>query len=506
MTGRARSAVAIGTSYVRFLSSVAAVIVVTPIAVRELGAAGFGLWALALASIGLVGLLESGITSTAVRYAAAAEGAGDEAGRNRCLSTLALLGAVVGLSVALLAWSLAPAFAILFGLRAVDAPTFVLLVRVGGVAVGLSLPAGIWRAALVARGDLPLVNVVETACVLAGALVTALGLARGDGILAMIAGFAVTTLAPSLASMPLAHLRSGTLSIRPRLASLATWRELRGFAGAAMLANTAGVAAARVEPMLVKSFMPLAAVGHFSVASRIAEYLSLLARQFANALSPSIAQAHGAGRTAEIRGLLLGGTATLFAGTTMVASVIVLHADSLLTLWLGPDFAAAAPAVRILVAAAAVSSLSLTAANVLGMTGGHRTVATSAACAAALRLCAGALLLPAVGLTGPGIAAIVASLLFDTGLVLRRTCRSLGVGLPEFLRSAAGPGLTGLAGFWIAAAATGSAVEVSTWRGLLVHAALLAVVSGACVLPWLVLAMRRARPQSAGVESVGALS
>lgn len=506
MTSGARSAIAIGSSYVRFLAGMAAVVFVTPIAVGELGASGFGLWALALASIGLVGLLESGITSSAVRYAAAAEGAGDEAGRNRCLSTLALLGALVGIAVALLAWSLAPAFAILFGLRAVDAPTFVLLVRVGGVAVGLSLPAGIWRAALVARGDLPLVNLVETASVLAGALVTALGLARGDGIVAMITGFAVATLVPGLASMPLAHLRSGTLSIRPQLASLATWREVRGFAGAAMLSNTAGVAAARVEPMLVTSFMPLAAVGHFSVASRVAEYFSLLARQFANALSPSIAQAHGAGRTTEIRRLLLGATATLFAGTTMVASVVVLHADSLLTLWLGPDFAAAAPAVRVLVAAAAVSSLSLTAANVLGMTGGHRTVATSAACAAALRLFGGALLIPAIGLTGPGIAAVVASLLFDTGWVLRRTCRSLGVGLPEFLRSAAGPGLVGLAGFWIAAAATRNAVDVTTWRGLMAHASVLAVASGACVLPWLVLAIRKARPRCSGTGSVGALS
>jgi len=506
MTGGARSTVAIGSSYVRFLSSMAAVVIVTPIAVRELGAAGFGLWALALASIGLVGLLESGITSTAVRYAAAAEGAGDEAGRNRCLSTLALLGAAVGLAVALLAWGLAPAFAMLFDLQVVDASTFVLLVRVGGVAVGLSLPAGIWRAALVARGDLPLVNVLETACVLAGALVTALGLARGYGIEAMIAGFAVTTLAPGLASMPLAHLRSGSLSIRPRLASLATWREVRGFAGAAMLSNTAGVAAARVEPMLVTSFMPLAAVGQFSVASRVAEYFSLLARQFANALSPSIAQAHGAGRTAEIRRLLLSATATLFAGTAMVASVVVLHADALLTLWLGPDFAAAAPAVRVLVAATAVSSLSLTAANVLGMTGGHRTVATSAACAAALRLCGGALLIPAVGLTGPGIAAIAASLLFDTGWVLRRACRTLGIGLPEFLRSVAGPGFVGLAGFWIAAAATGKAVDVSTWRGLVVHAGVLAIVSGACVLPWLVLAFRQARLRTTGAGSVGALS
>jgi len=506
MTAGARPAIAIATSYLRFLTGMAAVLVVTPMAVRALGAAGFGLWALAVATIGLVGLLESGITSTAVRYAAAAEGAGDEAARNRCLSTLALLGAAVGLAVALLAWSLAPAFAILFDLRAVDAPTFVLLVRVGGIAVGLSLPAGIWRASLVARGDLPLVNVLETASVLAGAFVTATGLARGDGTLAMIAGFAITTLAPGLASLPLAYARSGTLSIRPRHASFATWRQVRGFAGAATLSNTAGVSAARLEPMLVTSFMPLAAVGHFSVASRVADYLSLLARQFANALSPSVAQAHGAGRTAEIRRLLLGGTATLFAGTTMLASVVVLHADSLLTLWLGNEFAAAAPALRVLVAAAAVSSLTLTAANVLGMTGGHRTVAVSATCAAALRLCGGALLIPAIGLTGPGIAAIVASLFFDVGWVLRRTCRSLDIRLPEFLRSAAAPGLAGLTGFWIAAAATGSAAHVSTWPGLLVHACALAAISGACTLPWLVPAIRRGRLQSAGVGSVGAVS
>lgn len=483
MSDARRNLAAVATNYLRFAVGMAVVFAVTPIAVRHLGAHGFGLWTLAVASIGLIGLLEAGIATTAVRFAGTAEGAGDVVARNRYLATLAAVAMPLGCLILGVAWIGAPSLASLLGLEPAEAATFTLLVRVGGAAVGLGLPAGIWRAALVARGDLPVTNLIEIIAVLAGAAVTVAGLTLGWGAAAMVAGFSVTTLAPALAYVPIAYRRCQSLSVSRQHASASTLREIRSFAGAATAANTANVAALRCEPMLVKAFLPITTVAHYSVAARIAEYLLLLGKQFSSALTPAIARAHGAGNPDAIRRVLLGGTGMLFALTALGASIAGLQAPDLLAVWLGQEFTDAAPALRWLLGAAVVSSLSMNAANALGMTGRHRLVAVSCTAAALLRLGGGALLLPRFGLEGPGIAAIIAAASLEIGLVLRRACRLFDIRALEFFRIALMPGLAGLVALWLAAAGLRGLIDTSGWGGIALQSALLTAAFAAVGIP-----------------------
>lgn len=490
MNGALRHGVAVSTNYLRFGTSLLAVLLVTPIAVGVLGTHGFGLWSLAVASIGLVGLLEAGLATTALRFAGAAEGAGRPADRNRYLSALTAIAVPVGTVIAIAAAIVAPWLAGLLGLHAEDAGEFTLLVRLGGLALGLALPAATWRAALVARGDLPLANLIDATAILAGAATTAAGLTNDWGLRAMIAGFCVTTIAPALLYVPVASRRCPSLKLSLRNAPLSTLREMRGFAGAATVANTANLAALRCEPMIVKGFMPMAMVGQYAVAARIAEYLLAMAKQFANALTPAVARAHGGGDAASIRGILLTGTGTVFALTVLCASVLGHQAEDLLTAWLGPEFAGSAPALRWLLAAAAVSSLSMNAASVLGMTGRHRRVAIACSLAAALRLGGGALLIGRVGLEGPGVAALLSAIVVETLLVLRPACRQVGVHAADFLRSAVLPALVGCLALWLAASALPAWLSGHGWSDILLRSTWFAIVfvaaafSSSRLAPW----------------------
>lgn len=476
MSGVRDNWLAVSTNYLRFGTGMLAVLLVTPLCVRVLGAHGFGLWSLAVACIGLVGLLESGLATTALRFAGHAEGGGRVEDRNRYLGTLCAVALPVGAGIAVLAWVLAPAMAALLALQGSDAMHFVALVRSGGLAVGVALPGALWRAALVARGDLPVANLIETVAIVAGACVTVACLLAGQGVTSMVAGFAVATLLPALAFVPVAHWRNASLRISPRSASRCALNEMRGFAGAATVANTANLAALRCEPMIVKGFLPMATVGHYAIAARIAEYLLLLAKQFANALTPAVARAHGGSDPAAVRRILLAGTGSLFALTTLGASLAGLQAPALLTAWLGAEFAAAAPALRWLLAAAVVSSLSMNAAGVLGMTGHHRTVATASAMTAGLRLIAGALLIGPLGLEGPGIAALLSAAGVELALVLRRACRLHGVSAGQFFRVALLPGVAGTAALWTLALWFGGWVADAGWTAIVLRSALLAIV------------------------------
>jgi O-antigen/teichoic acid export membrane protein len=473
MSGLRDNWLAVSTNYLRFGTGMLAVLLVTPLCVRILGAHGFGLWSLAVACIGLVGLLEAGLGTTALRFAGHAEGSGRTADRNRYLGSLLAVALPAGALIAAVAWLLAPSLVALLSLEGADATDFVMLVRCGGLALGVALPGSLWRAALVARGDLPLTNVIEAVAIVSGSCVTAACLLAGAGVGSMVAGFAVTTILPTLAYIPAAHRRSNSLRISPWHVSWSDLREMRGFAGAATVANSANLAALRCEPMIVKGFLPIATVGHYAVSARMTEYLLMLAKQFSNALTPAIARAHGGDDPAAVRRLLLAGTGSLFALTALGASLAGLQAPELLATWLGAEFAAAAPALRWLLAAAVLSSLSMNAAGVLGMTGHHRAVATACALTAVLRLLAGAMLIGKLGLEGLGIAALASAASVELALVLRRACRLHEVRAREFVMVALLPGIAGSAALWILAWLLEGWPLHGGWASILLRSALL---------------------------------
>jgi len=439
-----RPAFSVASNYGRFLVGIASVAVVTPQAIAAIGMEHFGLWSLAAATCGCIALLELGIATTSMRFAAESEGAGDRLRRDAQLSTLLVAQLPIALAMLLAGWLGAAPLAAVFGLRGADAGEFVAVVRVGATTAALALPLSLWRAALAARGHLHVSNLVDAGAIAAGAGVSLIGLALGLGIMALALGAATTVLLPA----PLLYLairrHVADLGLSWRQGSRHEWQAMRNFAAAAVSSNSANLAAQRLEPALVNAFLPLGAVGQYSVAARIAEYLVLLGRQLSSALTPMVARAHGAGDSGAVRSTLLVGTRFQVALMLPCALLLAWHAPAILRAWLGASAVEAALPLRLLCGAFALASLAMNPAVCLGMTGRHRFVAHAAVAGAVLRLGAGAALLGPLGLAGAGVAAIAAALVVDVGVIVTRACRHVGVSLGTFFASAVAPALPGL--------------------------------------------------------------
>jgi O-antigen/teichoic acid export membrane protein len=497
--------VTVASNYGRFVVGIASVAVVTPAAIDAIGFDRFGLWALAAAACGFIALFELGIATTSMRYAAEAEGAGNPELRNSRLSTLLVAQWPLAAIMLVVGWFAAAPIAHALGLDPQAAADFATIVRVGATATALALPAALWRAALAANGDLPLVNLIDAAAIAAGALVTLTGLQLGSGVLALAAGAATTTLAPALVLLFSARRRVPQLRVSWQLASIAEWRSMRNFAGAAVTTNTANLAAQRLEPAVVNAFLPLAAVGQYSVAARVAEYALLLGRQLSSALTPLIAKAHGAGDVGAIRTSLVMGTRFQAALMLPFALLLAWHAPALLGAWLGPEGTSAAAPLRLLCCSLALASLAMHPAICLGMTGQHRLVAQAALGGALLRLVAGAMLVGTLGLAGIGMAAIVACAVVDVGLVVTRACRHAGVPLRAFARDAIAPSLPALLATTVTAQLLGRWHTPVTLPEIAVQAVIAGVVFVLTFLPFGLrgLQLRRSR---AGLEPLpGAL-
>jgi len=450
-----RPALTVASNYGRFLVGMAAVAVVTPQAIAAVGIDRFGVWSLAAATCGFIALLELGIATTSMRFAAEAEGAADPLQRDAQLSTLLVAQLPLAIAMLLAGWLGAAPLAAAFGLGTGAAREFVNIVHLGATTAACVLPLALWRAALAARGYLHVSNLVDGVAIAFGACVSVVGLAQGLGVMALAWGAAATVLLPAPLLYVAVRKRVPDLGLSWRRASRQGWRQMRNFAGAAVSANSANLAAQRLEPVLVSAFLPLGAVGQYSVAARIAEYSLLLGRQLSSALTPMVARAHGAGDSNAVRVALLVGTRFQLALMLPFALLLAWHAPAVLHAWLGPTVTQAGVPLQLLCVAFGLASVAMNPAICLGMTGRHRLVAQAALGGAALRLLAGALMLGPFGLVGVGAAAIAVALAVDVGVVVVCACRHAGVPLRTFFTQAVAPALPGL----LAAATVAAALE-----------------------------------------------
>ena len=418
------------SSYLRFVVSIGAVVFITPLIIERIGLESYGIWALVLATVGLLGLMDFGLATSAVKFVAEKTGQSDSAGRNRVLSILMTLYSAIAALVMLVA-GIAAFAGDGPGLFGHGSQSTVLMMAVAGC-VAASLFLSLFRATLAGAGMMYLANLAEIATT--GLYLGLVMISLDHGVQGLAAALLISTVCGVAVMAIIASTRVPGLRMRLTACRWSDMKGLLSFSVWAFLANAAVLAILRMDPIVIERFMPLTAVAIYAVASRIAEYALLLNKQFSNALMPLISQAHGRGQAAAVAWVLKGGSRYLLIVAMPMLALLAFHAETLLVLWLGPDLQEAAEPLRLLTLAVFLSVLQLNAANVLGMTGEHRFVGKAMIAAASLNLSLTLILVPPFGLVGAALATLVAAAIVETGVIVPTACRRAGIGVPDFLR------------------------------------------------------------------------
>lgn len=434
----------IATSYLKFLINIVVVFFMTPYIVSMIGMDQFGLWTLIFAVIGIFGLMDMGFATAGVKYVAETFGSGDETRRNHILGTLFAVYSGIGvLTIAVVAIVAGPAGG-WFDLEAADQAAFSELVWLLGIVIALGFPASVFKAAMTGAGRMDLVNGIGLLLVLVQAGLTVLLLEQGWGVMGLAIAAAVNLLGQSLFLIPFAYKLIPGFSVSPRWYSKERVRDLLSFSIYAFIANIAVLIILRIDPVVIKLFLPLSAVAIFAIASRVAEYTYLLNKQFSNALMPLVSQSHGAGDKDTIRKVLIDGTRFLLGVAFPFIGLLFYYTPEIIDLWMGPDFAASAPLLRILLIAILFSTLQLNAANVLGMTGHHKRVAYSMLASALLNLVLSIILIQIIELPGVAYATLVAAFIVEMGVIIPAACRTQSVSYWAFIKDGVLPGVPAL--------------------------------------------------------------
>ncbi len=457
-------------------------LVVTPILVRELGAAGYGLWAFISSIVVFLALLDFGVGPTIIRFAA------EQRGRGAVEETSAL--AANGLAVyAPIATATAAVGALLAWLLPwlIDVPDR--LVGPGRIALLLVLaayvarfPLGLYTNLLAGQQRYDVVNLGSlVAAILYAVLVAAILLLWGGGIVTVAA---VTLLATVVRlSLPLAWLRRElpTLRVRPSLVSRRAIGRLLRFSSHNFLIHVASKVVLSTDVIVVGALLGSVAAAWYGLPSKLFGLVFGIGVAASTLLFPVLSELEGAEEHERQRRYALTGIRVGMAVVLAAAVPLILLPERFLEAWLGGEydeegFARSVPVLVLLMLSLLFVHPSNTLGQFLVARARHARLAVARIATVAANLVLSLVLVATVGLWGVAVATLVTE-----GL-------AAAVVVPLLVRDASGISVASLAGAWLRPVALAAVAALPT---LVLVGRLLPVDSlvelGALVTLWLAL-------------------
>lgn len=441
MTGERGSSIArsLASSWLALGVGVAISFFLSPFVVNKLGAAWFGVWAVAGQFVGYLYLLDFGVRESVIRYTSKYAARSRRAALNRVLTAaIGIYSAATLLTlaaVALCVWRLPdwldldPEFwhdtrwAVAFGGLTI-AQTFLFNVF-SGIVLGLR------------RWDIG--NAIGIGWNLLRAALVVLFLLRGYGIVALAAiQFAMSVLSglTSLAIATVLLRRRGMAFAFVRITGRqfrAISRRLLGY-GAYVIINNVGEKLINASGAVIAGlFQPIQAVAHYAIAGSLIGYLRSLLSATSQIFNPLASHLRELRQCDEVKAAFLLGVKIVVLLTMPIAMAFVMLGERFIGLWMGPEFARPSGEVlRILATAAILSAPQYVFSSVLYGISRHNVIAALRIGEATLNLGLSIVLVQTIGLVGVAIGAAIPSILVVVVVMPLVACRIVGVGLPEY--------------------------------------------------------------------------
>jgi O-antigen/teichoic acid export membrane protein len=433
MAGVARS---VAFSVVGFAWPVVLLLLTTPLVLRGLGDAAYGVWALVGNIVGYLAVLNT-MQTAGTKYLAEFVARGDDLKVRRLLGTSLGFNVAVGVLGAVAVFALARPLATRWlEIPVALQPASVAAFRIA--ALGFLLNALWWWGAAILAGLqrfdwLTGVTIAATTISTAG---TVYAVEAGYGVVGVAVATVCGTLTSVLASAVLARRLLGTA--RFRLAWDATMlRSVLAYGWFSTAQVVFGVLVTQLDRTLLGAWVGVAAVAVYSVPLSVATRIHQLAARALEVVFPLASGLVGTARHDDLVRLYTRAQTLNTALVVALAVPLAVLARELLGIWLGPAFAAsAAPVLQLLVVAYALLGLGVVAAAILAGSG-RPGVNTAFVAALGVANSAGYwLLIPRWGAVGAAAASAAASALCVPPVLWFVTRRVVATSAAPFLTAA----------------------------------------------------------------------
>ena len=311
----------------------------SPFILHKLGDEAFSLWVLVFAFTGYFGLLDLGIRSSIVKYAAKFIATSDTEQLSRYLSTsMAFYTAIAGLIVLA-----TPAgyfyLHLLFRIPAEMLAPARMLLLLSGAGIAITFPLTVFAGALEGLQKFSWLQLSQIGVTLLRAVLIVVALMSGGGLLAI---GTITVAMNVLSYLIFTYLALYALPVRPslRLVEWGAFREMAGYGVFAFAILAAEKLRFQSDAMVIGALVSATAITSFSVAARLVEYSSYAVRSMSQIFMPMSSQFHAAGDLARLRRTFVAGNRASAFIIFPICIALVVVGKSIIEAWVGARYVA----------------------------------------------------------------------------------------------------------------------------------------------------------------------
>jgi O-antigen/teichoic acid export membrane protein len=406
----------------------------TPVVIRHLGTVAYGVWILAVSTVAYLGLLDLGLRSAVIRYVSKADAQGQEIEAQNAIGAALWFRILIALAAVALSFVLALVFPHLFKVPAgLERPAQV-TVLMCAFAVAITLVSGVFGAVLGAihRFDvLSWITVSQTAVKAIGILLI---LRSGRGLIALASWELAVTFGAGLATWLAAIKIYPTCRVRLGRPDIATLKKIWSYSFTTFIIVIAVQVVFNTDNIVVGAFVSVGAVVFYSIGGSLVAYSRQVVSSVATTFIPMASNLEAAGRSDELRQLLLKGTQATLGLALPVSLALLFRGKTFIGLWMGQKFSNEAGTVlQILMISQFFGVANTTAGQISFGIEKHKSVANWAIIEAALNLSLSILLAKTIGLYGVAWGTSIATTIIHLIFWPRFVSKQLGVPIRTYL-------------------------------------------------------------------------
>ena len=341
----------------------------SPVIVHSLGDSAYGAWVLLSSLVGYLGLLDLGTRGAVTRYVATYHATHRHEDAGRIASTA--LGLFGGLGLLAIAASVVLALLVnhAFHVPQELAHAARIALLVSGVNVAASLVSGVFGGIVVGMQQFDWLNAVNIVLAVVQAIAIVLLLHAGGGLVELaLAQLGVTLLRGGMSAWlsrrvyPQVRFRT-TLWSRPHLGIIFS------FGITSALIQAAGAVVNYADAVVIGSFLPVATITFFAIASTMTDYVRAILSGISHTLTPMVAALPGEDRRDDVAKVILRGARIASLVVLPIVVTFELRGASFIRIWMGPEYAEVAGAIlRVLAFAVwAFAGFQIVTATIIGL-------------------------------------------------------------------------------------------------------------------------------------------
>ena len=472
----------IASNWVGFGINAAVTLALTPFVLSELGAARYGIWILTGSIIGYYGFLDLGFRAGVTQYLTRYLAVRDFRRASECMSSaVAVLAALGGLMLAL---SLGAAYLAprLFRVPPEMTHEAFWCILIVGASTAIQFSLNPYGSVFTATQRFDLANGigVVTRLLTAGAVVFSLKM--GQGLIGVSLATCAVSALDYVIRWRVATRLAPQVQVSSRFVSLASVREVGVFGAWNSLIAVNQFVYQHVPNILIAAVMPIAAVGHYALATGLTRHLNAILGPLPAVLYPAATELHMQGDRGRLERLYHDGSRMTMLVMVPLVLVAGFWAADFYRLWVGDryvshgQFESVAVLFRVLLICTVTSYACSTAQQILIGAGRVRIVAISLISASAVNLTLSALLIREFGLIGVAIATVAASAAIDMIALPLLLQRCVGLSLGQFARRACVRPLIAGALQFLVIVGVRSIAPANTWPRLVAQCGIAALV------------------------------